>query len=248
MEAHYEPKHEKKNWKDYLIDLVMMFIAISLGFGAENIREGYQDRHRVNAFMCKISYDLKADIDQIANLKNERIKRIAQCDSLITMLSSNPAKGDRNKIYQLGRYATRRIHFRPQNATLQQLKNTGDLRLVKFNEVLDAINHYEQELKYNDENVLVEEKELSEISQLSSRIFDAAVFQKMKIDTNIEPPAGNPNLISYDKALLNEISVKLHYWKRTSVSVLENFDEMKKDAENLLKLTTENYRCSEKKK
>jgi len=243
METHYEPKEKKKKWKDYLLDILMMFIGISLGFAAENIRESRQEKHRIKNFMCKVSLDLKSDIAEIENLKASRLKRNAQCDSLIQMLSSSPATADRNRLYYLGRIATRRLHFRPQIATLQQLKNIGDLRLVENDEVLYAINHYEQMLKLNDENVIVEEKELSEIGSLTSVIFDASVFQKMTINKDPEMPSGNPLLVSYDKKLLNEVNVKLHYWKRTSQSVLENFDELKKDAEALLKLITDNYNC-----
>ena len=245
METHYEPKEKKKNWKDYLLDLLMMFIGISLGFAAENIRESWQEKHRIEKFMCKVSFDLKSDIAEIKNLKKARIKRNAQTDSLIQLLSNSPMNGDRNRIYYLGRLATRRIHFRSQNATLQQLKNIGDLRLVEDKEILYAINHYEQMLKYNDENVLVEEKEFSEISNLASMLFDATIFQQMTISKEPQMPSGNPQLISYDKKLINQFSVKLHYWKRTSVSVIESFEELQKDAEALLGLITDNYRCKD---
>lgn len=243
MEVHHHSPTERKKWSHYLWEFFMLFFAVSLGFLTENLREEYQDSHRVTAFMCKISKDLQADISEIRLLKQERTKRNLICDSLISLLTGKPISGDRNKIYYFGRNATRRIHFRPQNATLQQLKNTGDLRLVKDNEVLGAINHYEQLLKFNDENVMVEEKELSDIGQLAAKIFDASVFQKMTINYTIERPAGNPGLLSYDKALLNEMCVKLHYWKRTSVSVLESFDHLKKDAEGLLTLVTQEYHC-----
>ena len=245
MEAHYEPKEKKKNWKDYLLDLLMMFIGISLGFAAENIRESRQEKHRIKEFMCKVSLDLKSDIAEIEKLKALRIKRNTQTDSLIQLLNNSPNNGDRNRIYYLGRIATRRMHFRSQNATLQQLKNIGDLRLVENKEILYAINHYEQMLKYNDENVLVEEKEFSEISNLASMLFDANIFQEMTIGKEPQMPSGNPQLISYDKKLINQINVKLHYWKRTSQSVLESFEELQKDAEALLRLVTDNYRCKE---
>ena len=171
MEVHHHSRTPREKWTHYLWEFFMLFLAVTGGFFAENKREKIQDSHRVNEFMCKISNDLRADIVAIGKLKQDRIKRNIQCDSLIMLLTNTPATGGRIKTYYYGRYATRRIHFRPQDATLQQLKNTGDLRLVENSEVLDAINNYEQMLKYNDENVQVEEKELSEISNLSAKIF-----------------------------------------------------------------------------
>lgn len=248
MEVHHHSHTERKKWTHHFWEFFMLFLAVSLGFVTENIRETYQARHRVNQFMCKVSYDLQADIKSVGLLKQEREMRNRQCDSLINLLMQSPITGDRNRIYYYGRYATRRIHFRPQDATLQQLKNIGDLRLVKNTEVVDAINEYQQLLKYNDENVFVEEKELTEISQLCARIFNAQVFQQMVSTGQLTQPIDNPPLMSYDKALLNELSIKLHYWKRTSLSVMESFHELETNAQDLLKKITMNYQCHENQK
>ena len=39
MEVHHHPQVEKKNLKEYLLEGLMIFIAVTLGFFAENIRE-----------------------------------------------------------------------------------------------------------------------------------------------------------------------------------------------------------------
>ena len=40
MEVHHphHPTH-KKNWSEYIIEFVMLFAAVTLGFFAENVRE-----------------------------------------------------------------------------------------------------------------------------------------------------------------------------------------------------------------
>ena len=40
MEVHHphQPTH-KKNWSEYIIEFVMLFAAVTLGFFAENVRE-----------------------------------------------------------------------------------------------------------------------------------------------------------------------------------------------------------------
>lgn len=42
MEVHHPhvPTHSKP-WKEYLLEGLMIFIAVTLGYGAENIREHY---------------------------------------------------------------------------------------------------------------------------------------------------------------------------------------------------------------
>jgi hypothetical protein len=41
MEVHHHPDlhHEKKKFKEYLLEFVMIFLAVTLGFFAETIRE-----------------------------------------------------------------------------------------------------------------------------------------------------------------------------------------------------------------
>ena len=41
MEVHHHPDlhHEKKKWKEYFLEFLMIFLAVTLGFIAENIRE-----------------------------------------------------------------------------------------------------------------------------------------------------------------------------------------------------------------
>jgi hypothetical protein len=41
MEVHHHPDVEKKSFKEYLLEGLMIFIAVSLGFFAEQIREGF---------------------------------------------------------------------------------------------------------------------------------------------------------------------------------------------------------------
>ena len=47
MEVHH-PYHltHKKKWSEYIIEFVMLFAAVTLGFFAENIREGFIEKER----------------------------------------------------------------------------------------------------------------------------------------------------------------------------------------------------------
>jgi hypothetical protein len=43
MEVHHHPHvpNNPKPWKEYLIEGLMIFVAVTLGYGAENVREHY---------------------------------------------------------------------------------------------------------------------------------------------------------------------------------------------------------------
>ncbi|MFX9061656.1 hypothetical protein ABTN34_17710 [Acinetobacter baumannii] len=43
MEVHHHPHAGKKSFKEYILEGIMIFIAVSMGFIAENIREHITD-------------------------------------------------------------------------------------------------------------------------------------------------------------------------------------------------------------
>src|SRR5436190_24286711 len=61
MEVHHHPNVEKKNFKEYLLEGLMMFLAVTMGFFAENIRENISDREKEKDLMQSLIMDLKED-------------------------------------------------------------------------------------------------------------------------------------------------------------------------------------------
>ncbi|MEO7982476.1 MAG: hypothetical protein ABI688_00210 [Bacteroidota bacterium] len=218
----------KKKWKHYFWEFFMLFLAVSLGFLVENMREQRIEHRREKAMMKALLLDLHSDQLQIDSLIQKRVTRNMHADSLISLL----ARGDKQsgtRQYLYGRNASRRIHFRPQDGTLLQLRNSGGFGVVHEQEVLNGINSYELGLKNNMENIEVEEKELSEYTALAAKVFNVSVFQEMTRNNTVDLPPGNPSLLTYDNNLLNELGIKLHYWKRTSLSVLESWNTLRRN-------------------
>ncbi len=249
MEVHHHSLHEqgkKKHFKNYLFEFLLLFLAVTAGFFAENLRERYIERHREKVLMRTLLEDLRTDISQIDSLTVKRKKRNRECDSLIHFLKFSPKGTQTAFIYLFGRRITRRMHFHPQDVALRQLETSGGFRVVHDQVILDGLNSYRLLLILNEENTAVEEKELTEYSGVAAKVFDAGIFQEIiKCDT-ICMPAGNPLLVSYDPVLLNELCIKLHYWKRTSITISESFETLKKNAEALLWLIKEKYHLKEK--
>ena len=53
MEVHHphHPTHKKK-WSEYIIEFVMLFAAVTLGFFAENVREHQIIDHKTAFILC----------------------------------------------------------------------------------------------------------------------------------------------------------------------------------------------------
>ena len=62
MEVHqpHHPTHKKK-WTGYLLEFVMLFLAVFLGFMAENKREHIVNTKKENRYMQSMVEDLQMD-------------------------------------------------------------------------------------------------------------------------------------------------------------------------------------------
>jgi hypothetical protein len=103
------------------------------------------------------------------------------------------------------------------------------------------LNEYDLLLQNNLENIEVEEKELSEYTAVAAKIFDVKIFQEITSQTVFLRPAGTPALLTIDKAVLNELGIKLHYWKRTSLTALESLENLKSTAYQLIESIKKYY-------
>src|SRR5580700_599740 len=64
METHAQDLHKAPGhgWKHYFFEFFMLFLAITLGFYAENLREDIKNKEEIKLNMSSILSDLRADI------------------------------------------------------------------------------------------------------------------------------------------------------------------------------------------
>ena len=55
MEVHHHAGHHgPKKWKEYITEFLMLFLAVTLGFLAENIREVYVEKERAHELIVQL--------------------------------------------------------------------------------------------------------------------------------------------------------------------------------------------------
>src|SRR4051794_2235619 len=130
MEAHHSHQVlHKKKWAEYLLEFFMLFLAVFLGFVAENIREHAVEKERARQYAASLVHDLEKDtamvqID-IMQIKNA----IAKVDSLALFLRNRKISEISNK--QLFAYTFIDAGYRPytwSRATIEEIKSSGSLR------------------------------------------------------------------------------------------------------------------------
>lgn len=151
MEVHHHAHHgEKKNWKSYFWEFLMLFLAVTLGFFVENQREHYIEHVRAKDFSKTLVKDLQNDTAAIrAHTRNAR-RYIAIADTLLA-LSQTRLEGpaaSRFSFYARFVYWTTVITW--SNATFEQIKNSGSLRYFKNYQLLEKMMRYEALTKQID--------------------------------------------------------------------------------------------------
>lgn len=102
MEVHHphHPTHKKK-WSEYIIEFVMLFTAVTLGFFAENIREHLAENDKKKELMKIVALDLERDLHQLEFHRADIKAKFVTCDSIFPVLKMDPKKIDLKQYYHL---------------------------------------------------------------------------------------------------------------------------------------------------
>lgn len=161
----------------------MLFLAVFCGFLAENFREHYVEKRHEKQFMISLIKDLELDTSQLNRIQRFRQDRLTDIDSLTVFFSaSDPKKVPLNK-YTLIRLLLGSINFFQNSGTLDQLKNSGGLRLIQNRSIVDSIEAYDQQIKRIAVRDHFESELGSENIQLVGKLFKNNVALKIRADT-----------------------------------------------------------------
>ncbi len=150
MEVQKHPHHvtHKKKWGEYLLEFVMLFLAVFLGFIAENIREHSVEQNREKEYIRSMIEDLKTD-SAFLNLSITKLipYHTAWMDSTEILLTEPNLEHDARLIYQAFIIGTSWSYdFHPTERTLTQLRSAG-FYLIRNKEAAKAISNLEDMYK-----------------------------------------------------------------------------------------------------
>jgi hypothetical protein len=215
MEVPHHPHVEKKNFKEYFLEFLMIFLAVTLGFFAENIREDISEHHKANTFEASMKEDLKTDTAQLNNYNKYFTVTANNIDTFMLLLQNNdPQNISSGKLYWYGLYGGARGSFISNDATFQQMKSSGSLGLFKSKTTID-IEKYDRLCRLLEASDDMNKDIYTEVRKARAMIFDfkyneianritqtnRIAFSQARIDSFI---ATDPPLLSHDKVLFNQ--------------------------------------------
>jgi hypothetical protein len=242
MEVHHHPEVGKKSFKEYLLEGLMIFIAVTMGFFAESIRETIHEHHLERDYIKSFTEDLKIDTARINTALSRDAYILRKVDTLFArMLQVNITKSDIITIYKCQRYAMNQedVHF--SDRTYTQLKSTGDSRLIRSNEVSNAIQDYEAGMRDCTDQDAFYGAEIDRIADASKPVFLTRYWTTgYKIDSLVAR-GEDIRLATRDFALLNNYTNELGIFESVLEAYMHYLRTQKKSAVALMDLFQKEY-------
>ena len=144
MEVHHHAHTSRKKWTHYFWEFLMLFLAVFCGFMAENQREHMIEHKREKQFMKSLVRDLKKDTAFLNFAFPRKDARLKAIDSVFAFFENKPIPNEipGYVIVQMRRTAWDQPLDR-NNSTIEQLKSSGNLRLIRKQNVADSLADYD---------------------------------------------------------------------------------------------------------
>jgi hypothetical protein len=216
MEVHHHPEIEKKGFKEYLLEGLMIFLAVMMGFIAENVRENFTEQRRAKEYAATMAADLSADTSALKAYLTYTQFSVNNVDTLMRLITAYDIKSiPTGKLYWYGLFGGAQPSFIPNDATFQQMKSSGSLRFFKKS-IAREVATYDRLCRRSQTLEEADHLMFAEVRKIRAQIFE---FQFNKQANDIAIPShpekidrkklaafinSNPPLLTYDKATFNQ--------------------------------------------
>ncbi|HEX7458257.1 MAG TPA: hypothetical protein VF301_07475 [Ginsengibacter sp.] len=203
-------------FKSRIFEFLLVFLAVFLGFWADSWREKLFEKERERQFMNSMYHDLKSDINDF-NLNIEKSNDVIySMHQIVSLLNSSSRYDSALNIYRYARSITLNSPFyQPNQRTYEQMKSSGELRLIKDNSVSDSITGYYNSLVWIlTQNDYIHER-LGDYMGGAENIFDGNVFLlilERKQDSELIKALPKEKYLTKDKLLFNKLFIRTQYF------------------------------------
>jgi hypothetical protein len=229
MEVHHHAAdhHEEKRFKDYFLEFLMIFLAVTLGFLAENLREYITDKNNVEELAGQLRQDLSNDTTKLTRLISFQKLQLRRADSLYDILMLPPGQIDYKKLQNMVVDCERLDFFYPSTGAMSTIKK--DLHLRKFVKTKIAMH-----IDLYEKNIVVLEK-------FEGRDIDYMVkYLESFISNHFTPenaaaaitrsPVVNDNMRNLKPDDLVQLSVDVNLIKAYNMRLIGQYEKIKADA------------------
>ena len=154
MEVHHHPNVEKKNFKEYFLEFLMIFLAVTLGFFAENVREHFDEEKTTKQYLEDFGQELLQNKHLYHYYDSLFARKIPETDSLIKIFINKKENDDLSTTARLIALTRQVFVSTISKAAYDQMVNSGGLKYVHNAAFRDSLTIYEAGIydfkKYNE--------------------------------------------------------------------------------------------------
>jgi hypothetical protein len=253
MEIHH-PHHpnDKKKWAEYLLEFLMLFLAVFLGFLAENAREHMVERKRERYLISLLKKDITSDTAVLRPLIMEDMpltNRLA--DSTVRIMSSSTIIGNERNLIAIWMNATKWNNFIPNERALSELKYAGRHNLIEHEDVKDEILKYTQVINFSNSyqsGIIPAEHSVDTLQTVLLTIHDVQVLNKIFYDRLKDNSPLSANDIpadmkfrTYDPAEFRRIARRIEQVNYLQNDMLGQYEKVYNEAVKLISLLDKEY-------
>ena len=148
MEVHHHPKvdshlHGKKNFKEYFLEFLMIFLAVTLGFFAENVREHFEDKKVTHQYLESLQLELLHNKTVFYSSDSLYKSRLPVEDSIVKIFKAKKENEDLNTMARLVQISRKQYSPPIETSAYNQLINSGGLRYLDNIPFKDSLAKYE---------------------------------------------------------------------------------------------------------
>jgi len=179
MEVHHHSHSSRKKWTHYLWEFLMLFLAVFCGFLAENQREHMIEHQRAKVYAANLYEELMKDTAGINKTIQDIKITTGKLDSFCQLGTEKTIRNVSNgMLYYYASYTTSINLYASENTTIEQLKGSGNLRLMS-NTISQLINVYAKKLNGLENEYGLTKPEFAKIEELYFKIFDGYAIPQL---------------------------------------------------------------------
>src|SRR5574338_253046 len=241
MEVHHHPNAEKKKFKEYFFEFLMIFLAVTLGFFAENIRENTGNHKREKEYIRSMIQDLQSDTSNLAGTIDGYEKHDKLFDTIFALYPTLTSSYNPTLINSI-----KRVRGYPEfvytDKTIQQLKNSGGMNLIQNQKAVNAITEYDLNMRElgNDMAILI--GFFNDVAKSWREIFvdETFVLNNPKTSGVFDNERKN-YLLKTDRATLGRFYNELKDFRSICEGIKHQEEGLKRQAENLITFLRKEY-------
>ena len=222
MEVHAHSHTARKKWTHYFWEFLMLFLAVFCGFMAENQREHMVEHRREKEYMRSLIEDLQTDTANLNDnmLLGQVVK--TRLENLVSFLNNGSSKDSAVQLYKLNNQVGRVVNVNFEDRTSSQLKNGGNMRLIRNKAVADSIRSYWGDIK-------VIENISSRLEDIRGKAVDIQVQifhnKYIKLSDPLHPVSSDISVLPGAKLINNNPELLALYSNRRqyTLNVLNNY-------------------------